>query len=294
MEIRQLPVTGDFTLLRPETLEEATELLHTHGAEATLLSGGTDVLVQLRAGKVNPRYVIDLKRVRSLSSEIVDEGGSLRIGCLVLLSDIIEDKRVVQDFPVLVEAASTVGSVQIRNRATLAGNICNASPAADTVPALLVHRAIVELAGTAGKRSVPLAEFFLGPGKTVRKQDEIVVSIELPKPREASGAAFDRLTRRRGVDLATINVACMVTRSGTTRFAYGAVGPTPLVVEDASGRLANPSVGEAEQEEIILSLIEKTRPISDVRASKEYRAAMLRVYSRRTLRIAIERLSHGM
>jgi len=292
METRQMPVTGEFRLARPETLDELASLLEQYGDDAAILAGGTDLLVQLRSGKVIPRVVIDLKRVRSLSAEILEDDASLLIGCLALLSDIIADGRARSFFPVLVEAASTVGSVQIRNRATLAGNICNASPAADTVPALLVHEAVVELVGGDGSRSLPLKEFFVGPGKTALKNGEIVTAVRLTKPEEAYGSAFQRLTRRRGVDLATINVACLVGASGTVRFAFGAVGPTPIVVDDPSGRLADPSLGSQEREKLIAPLIERAHPISDVRASKDYRAAMLLVYSRRTLEEAVRRLSN--
>lgn len=293
MAVRQLPVTGQFTLVRPDTVEEVFRLLREYGDRARMLSGGTDLLVQLRSGKVVPEVVIDLKRVGSLSSELRWDGETLEIGCLAILSDIISNEEVNAAFPVLVEAAATVGSVQIRNRATLAGNICNASPAADAVPALLVHGATVALAGPGGKRTVALEEFFVGPGKTVRKSDEIVTAIRLPKPVERCGAAFDRLTRRRGVDLATINVACMVSESGKTRFAYGAVGPCPLVVEDESGRLSDPSLDNEERARLIARMVEATSPISDVRASREYRAAMLLVLSRRTLETALARLENA-
>lgn len=293
MATRQLPVTGEFTLARPESLDEVIDLLRRHGDQARLLSGGTDLLVQLRSGKVTPRVVIDLKRVPSLGAELRWEGNSLVIGCLSVLSDIVADEGVLEFFPVLAEAASTVGSIQIRNRATLAGNICNASPAADTVPALLVHDAVVEMAGGAGRRSVPIAQFFLGPGKTARGSEDVVTAVRLPRPSERNGTAFDRLTRRRGVDLATINVACMVTESGRTRFAYGAVGPRPLIVEDESGRLSNPELDNEERDRLIGRLIESTSPISDVRASREYRTAMLAVLSRRTLESALVRLGRS-
>jgi carbon-monoxide dehydrogenase medium subunit len=283
--------TGGFRLARPETLDEVVRLLDEYGDRAALLSGGTDLLVQLRAGKINPRIVIDLKLVRSLSSKIVEEDSFLRIGCLTLLSDIVADAHVRNSFPVLADAAATVGSVQIRNRATLAGNVCNASPAADTVPALLIHNAVVELADGEASRSVPLKDFFVGPGKTIRRQKEIVTAVRLPKPTESNGTAFDRLTRRRGMDLATINVACMAEASGTVRFAYGAVGPTPLVVEDESGRLSSHALDDEERNQLLANLIEKTAPISDVRAGKDYRTAMLMVYSRRTLETALGRLS---
>src|SRR5262249_46279002 len=150
-------------------------------------------------------------------------------------------------FPALVESAAVVGSVQIRNRATLAGNICNASPAADTAPALLVYRATVNLVSASASRGGALTAFFERPGRTGMRQGELVASIDLPVPAARAGAAFGRITRRYGVDLATINLCCRVDVSGETRFAYGAVGPRPFLVTDPSGVLSSASAGAEEK-----------------------------------------------
>jgi CO/xanthine dehydrogenase FAD-binding subunit len=275
-----------FRYARPEKLDEALALLDEYGPGASVLAGGTDLLVRLRLGRASPRIVIDIKRVTALSSGIVEFESHLRIGALTVMADLIEDERVRRHFPALAEAAGTVGSVQIRNRATLAGNICNASPAADTAPALLVYDAAVNLTGLAGSRRVPLEDFFTGPGQTVLKRGEIVESIDLPLTAGRTGAAFARLTRRRGVDLATVNLCCLVNPSGETRFAYGAVGPRPFLVRDSSGLLAGPR----EKEAALQRLIAQASPISDLRASREYRLAMLMVLSRRALDTAIDRL----
>src|SRR6185436_8508297 len=137
-----------------------------------------------------PAIVVDLKRVAALSAEIVDVEGAVRIGARVVMTDLIEDGRIQRHFPALVESAKVVGSVQIRNRATLAGNICNASPAADTVPALLVSSARVNIVSAALSRQVPLADFFVGPGQTVLERGELVASVDLPAPDGPTGAAF--------------------------------------------------------------------------------------------------------
>jgi carbon-monoxide dehydrogenase medium subunit len=152
-------ILASFQYVRPESLDELLGLLHEHGPEAKLLAGGTDLVVRLRSGGV-PRMVIDLKRVEELRGDVVETGGRLRIGARAVMTDLIEDRRVRRYFSALVEGASVVGSVQIRNRATLAGNICNASPAADTVPALLVYGAVANLVGCTGRRSVPLGFFW--------------------------------------------------------------------------------------------------------------------------------------
>lgn len=279
-----------FAYARPATLPDALALLEEYGADACLLAGGTDLVVELRNRAIRPRIVIDLKRVAELSPSISETGDRLRISATTLMADIEADARVRARFPALVEAASTVGSIQIRNRATLAGNICHASPAADTAPALLVYGAEVNLASVRSKRRLPLAEFFLGPGKTAVTAGELVTSIDLPLSKERRGAAFARLTRRHGVDLATINLCCGVAASGRTQFAYGAVGPRPFLVADESGILGDPKASDADRDQVLFRLLTQSSPISDLRGSREYRAAMLLVMSRRALRTAIDRL----
>jgi carbon-monoxide dehydrogenase medium subunit len=271
-------------------MEELLSLLNQHGPAAKLLAGGTDLIVRLRSGDVLPRIVVDLKRVKTLRPDIIETDSCLRVGARTVMTDLIEDQRVRRHFPALVEAANVVGSVQIRNRATLAGNICNASPAADTAPALLVYDAIANITGLNGARRVPLRAFFTGPGRTVLERAEVIESIDLPLPAGPRGAAFGRVTRRRGVDLATINLCCLVKPSGETRFAYGAVGPRPFLVQDDSGVLANPNSSPAERDSRLKELIAQATPISDLRGGREYRLAMLLVTSRRSLTTAIERI----
>jgi carbon-monoxide dehydrogenase medium subunit len=280
-----------FDYSRPATLSEALALLGEHGADACLLAGGTDLLVALRNRMLTPKVVIDLKRVVELRPAISDDGAAITINAMTPLTDLGEDQRVLSSFPALVDAAATVGSIQIRNRATLTGNICHASPAADTAPALLVYGAVVNIAGAHGLRRMELDDFFVGPGKTSLQTGELVTSIELPAAAERSGVTFARITRRRGVDLATVSVCCMVTASGRTTFAYGAAAPRPFLVTDESGALADPAAGEAAKDAVLEELLTRASPISDVRGTREYRAAMLLVLSRRALRASIERLA---
>ena len=281
-----------FAYARPNGLSEALSLLAEHGPGARLLAGGTDVLVRLRLGHMRPKIVVDVKHIGALGSDVVETDAGLRIGARAVLTDIIADERIQRHFPALVEAATVVGSVQIRNRATLAGNICNASPAADTAPVLLVHGATINVIGSAGPRRVPLHEFFIGPGQTVLGPSELVESIDLPFPSDVSGSAFGRVTRRRGVDLATVNLCCLVTGSGNVRFAFGAVGPRPFVVEDDTGALLDRS-GRGSQNAALDRLLAQATPISDVRANRDYRVAMLAVMSRRALDAATGRLQRA-
>ncbi len=279
-----------FDYASPASLDELLRLLDQYGPDAKILAGGTDLIVRLRSGRMLPRIVIDLKRVASLRPDIVEADSCLRIGARTVMADVISDDRIRRHFPALAEAAGVVGSVQIRHRATLAGNICNASPAADTAPALLVYDAVANLAGLHGPRRVPLCAFFTGPGRTVLQRAEIVESIDLPLAAGAGGAAFARLTRRRGVDLATVSLCCLVKPPGEVRFAYGAVGPRPFLVQDATGVLANLESTAAARDARLRELISAASPISDLRGGRDYRMAMLLVMSRRALATALERL----
>lgn len=280
-----------FAYLRPTTLDQTIAALADPGATPYLLAGGTDLIVRLRRGHLRPTIVIDTKGVRDLHAEIVAIDDGLRFGARVTMTSIIQDARVREHFQALVEAASVVGSVQIRNRATLTGNICNASPAADTVPALLVYGAIANVVGPSGWRTAPLSEFFTGPGRTVLTRGEILESVDLPYPEVQVGAAFGRITRRRGVDLATINLCGLIASDGTARFAFGAVGPTPFVATDDSGALATHGTGTAARAAALRALFSRARPITDVRGSQEYRTAMLEVMTARTWQVAAIRLN---
>jgi carbon-monoxide dehydrogenase medium subunit len=279
-----------FDYVRPDSLDEAIGLLDRHGPSARLLAGGTDVLVRLRLGHMRPSIVVDLKRARGLESTIVQVGSSLRVGARCVMADLLDDERIRKHFPALVEAAKVVGSVQIRHRATLVGNICNASPAADTAPALLVYDAAVNIVGPSGARRVPVADFFTGPGTTVLTRGELVRSIDLPIPENRLGAAFTRLTRRRGVDLASLTVACALRSSGEARVALGAVAPTPLAITDDGVLAAEVTRHSGLTEATLDRLVSRASPISDVRASRDYRSAMLRVFIKRTVALAAERL----
>jgi carbon-monoxide dehydrogenase medium subunit len=283
-----------FAYLRPSTLDQTIAALADPAAKPYLLAGGTDLIVRLRRGHLRPSVVIDTKSVRDLQAEIAPFDGGLRFGARVTMTSIIKDARVRHHFEALVEAASVVGSVQIRNRATLAGNICNASPAADTVPALLIYGAAANIVGPAGFRKVPLSVFFTGPGRTVLTRGEMLESVDLPFPEGPVGAAFGRVTRRRGVDLATINLCGLVDSSGIARFAFGAVGPTPFLSADHSGALAPGSTDEAARTVALGRLFAPARPITDLRGSLEYRSAMLEVMTHRTWQTAAARLTERM
>ncbi len=281
-----------FEYARPETLAEAVALLEEHGSDARLLAGGTDLVIELRNHWVEPKIVIDLKRIPELAPAIVERDGFLSISASTVMADIVANEQVQRWFPALAEAADVVGSVQIRSRATLAGNICNGSPAADTTPPLLVFDAVVVAAGPGGTRRIPIDDFVVGPGKTALADNELVTAIELHIPDGAYGSAYQRLTRRRGTDLASITLCCGVGRDGVTRLAYGSVGPRAFLVTEDGGALADPAVAIADKAEMLDGLFHLASPsIRSMRASPEYRLAMLRVLGARALETAIERLA---
>jgi carbon-monoxide dehydrogenase medium subunit len=283
-----------FAYARPATLAEAAALLETHGSDARVLAGGTDLVIRLRDGSLHPSVVIDLKRIAELRPAIHEEGGRLVISATTVMTDVAADARVRRHFPALAEAAAVVGSVQIRNRATLAGNVCNASPAADTAPPLLVYGADVVATGSGGTRRIPIDGFFVRSGQTTLARDEIVTALELPLPTRRMGAVHMRRTRRRGHDLASVTLCCGVDEAGVTRLAYGSVGPRPLLRIDESGVLADLAAPEAAKTAVFEAMFADASPSPrSMRASPEYRLAMLRVMGGRALATALERLATG-
>jgi carbon-monoxide dehydrogenase medium subunit len=281
-----------FAYARPTELAEAVALLEAHGPDARLLAGGTDLIIRLRDGSARPGLVIDVKRIAEMRPSIREEASCLVIGAGTVMSDIAADDRARRVFPALAEAAAVVGSVQIRNRATLAGNVCNASPAADTAPALLVYGARVVAVGPAGTRRIPIDGFFVRSGVTTLARGEIVTAIELPVPERAMGAVHVRRTRRRGHDLASVTLCCGVDTAGVARIAYGSVGPRPVLGVDESGVLADPAAPDAARGPIFERIFADASPSPrSMRASPEYRQAMLRVLGARALRVAIDRLA---
>lgn len=281
-----------FSYLRPATVDEAVALLEEHGADAVLLAGGTDLVIELRNHWKEPKVVIDLKRIDELQPTIREEEGRLVITASAVMSDIVAHPTVQRHFPALAEAADVVGSVQIRNRATLAGNICNCSPAADTAPPLLVYGAQVAVAGPGGRRHIPIDDFIVGPKKTALGPAELVVAIELPIPATPTGSAYTRLTRRRGTDLASITLCCGVDAAGTTRLSYGSVGPRPWLLVDETGVLADPTASDGEKAPILDAMFVDASPSpTSMRAGPEYRVAMLPVLGARALKTALQRLA---
>jgi CO/xanthine dehydrogenase FAD-binding subunit len=279
-----------FAYERPTSLADANALLAERGPDVRPLAGGTDLVIRLRDRSLTPSVVLDIKRIAELDDAIRDEGDRRTIGARASMTSLAADPGIGRDHQALAEAASVVGSVQIRNRATLAGNICNASPAADTAPALLVDDATVVVTGVGGTRRIPIDAFFVRSGVTTLARDELVTAIELPRPRARRGTVHLRRTRRRGHDLASVTLACSVDETGLTRIAYGSLGPRPLLVTDETGVLADPGVSDDDKRARLAALFVDARPsATSMRASPDYRLAMLHVLGLRAVAIAIAR-----
>ncbi|WP_108816976.1 FAD binding domain-containing protein [Loktanella sp. Alg231-35] len=273
----------------PASLQEASEgLIHAIG-DVRLLAGGTDLTVGLRHGHFQADTVLDLKRVVEMKPKITASQNEIVLSGFVAMTAIAQSDLINRHFQALAEAADVVGSRQIRNRATLIGNICNASPAADTVPVLAACGASVDIFGPQGARSMPVTAFIQGNRKIALAVGELVTAVRLPFKNGQTGTAFGRITRRRGVDLATVNLCCHIGATGLATFAFGAASPRPLVVTDTSGMLCDPNTTEDQIDAVIDGMVAQAKPISDVRASADYRVAMLKVLATRALATALQR-----
>ena len=281
-----------FAYERPERLADALGLLAGRDGEARPLAGGTDLIIRIRDGSIRPATVVDVKGIAEFTRDVRLEDGWLRIGARTTMTDLMRDERIRNDYTALAEAAAYVGSVQIRNRATLAGNICNASPAADTAPALLVYGARVLAVGEGGRRTIPLDDLFVRSGVTTLAPGELVEAIELPLPTGRRAGVHARRTRRRGHDLASVTLAVAIDEDGVTRVSYGSVGPRPVSVTDETGVLADPAASnELKQARLDELFVDAAPSTTSMRASPEYRLAMLHVLGLRAVDTAIGRLA---
>jgi carbon-monoxide dehydrogenase medium subunit len=282
-----------FDLLGPATVEECVRALTERGPDARLLAGGTDLLPQLKNGLVRPRSVIDLSGVAPLRGLELANGAGLRIGAAVTARTLERDPGVVRHYAALAEGAALVGSVQIRNLATLGGNLCNAAPSADMAPPLLALDAEAVIAGPRGRRRVPLTAFFTGVRRTVLEPDELLVEIAVPAPGPGSGGSYARHTPRRELDIAVVGVAAQLTLArgvcARARVALAAVAPTPVRATAAEQALEGQRVTPAQLDHAAALAVEAARPISDQRGSAAFRRHLVRVLTRRTLTAALAR-----
>jgi carbon-monoxide dehydrogenase medium subunit len=284
-----------FELALPKSVDECLEILARRGADARVVAGGTDLLPQLKNGLLRPAWVVDLSGVAELRTVRDADGGGLTIGASVTARELELDPRVRSRFPALAESAALVGSVQVRNLATLGGNLCNAAPSADMAPPLLALDAEAVVAGPAGRRRVPMASFFLGVRRTVLGAGELLLEISVPAPAPGSGGQYLRHTPRRELDIAVVGVASQLTLSGgrcvKARVALAAVAPVPLCATDAERALEGQAVTPELIERAAQLAADATRPIDDHRGSIAFRRHLSRVLTRRTLTTALARAS---
>jgi CO/xanthine dehydrogenase FAD-binding subunit len=283
-----------FEYLEPTTLQEAVDLLDHYGNEARPLAGGTDLLPRIRQRLIRPQCVVNIKHIPDLNYISYDRHEGLRIGALATVRDMETSAVVRENFPLLAEGAQALGSVQIRNLATVVGNLCNASPAADTAPPLLALAAHLLIKSPAGERVVPLNTFFVGPGETALKPGDLVIEIRVPSPPPHSGGTYIKLGVRRAMDLSFAGVAALVTREPgdgvcrEARLAMGAVAPTPRRAPVAEAMLTGQRMSADLLDRVGEAIAGEVCPISDVRCSADYRREMVKVLTRRSVRRAFE------
>ena len=289
-----------FDYFEPTTLSEASSLLTYYGKDAKILAGGTDLLVRMKRQVLTPRYLINLKRISGLDTITVSDG-ALRIGALATIRAVHTSSVVREHWGVVAEAAQKMASMQVRNLATIGGNLCNAAPSADMAPALIGLGASVRIVGPSGERTVGLEEFFVGPGATVLGEGEILTELIVSRPRPKTGAVYIKYAIRKAMDIALVGVAVVTTldasskRLDDVRVVLGAVAPTPLrarrteeVLRGRAVPLEDVALGEAAE-----IAMEEAKPISDVRASEYYRRKLVGVLVRRATSQALERASEG-
>ncbi len=283
-----------FEYLAPSSLEEALSTLDRRRNQARILAGGTDLIVQMRHSQICPPLIVDAKKIPELNRLEWSEGEGLHIGAAVPLSKVATFPPLMEKFGILAQACSAIGSVQIRNRATVGGNICNAAPSADTPPPLLCLGARAVVASLNGTRVVPLESFFLAPGQTALDPNELLVEIEIPTPPTSSAGCYLRHTPREEMDIAVVGVASLLVLEGKTlqdaKIALGAVAPTVIRAPQAEAVLTGRAPSQDLIEETATRAAEAIEPISDVRGSAEYRRELVKVLTRRTLKRACEAL----
>jgi carbon-monoxide dehydrogenase medium subunit len=277
----------------PETLQAAVSLLAAASGTARVLAGGTDVIVQMETDLIDPQLLVDVKKIPDLR-QIAAESGGFRIGAAVPGMEIMNHAALCKAWPGVVDGVKLIGSIQVRGRASIGGNLCNASPAADSVPALIAAGAIARVIGPNGVREAPVETIVVGPGKTSLAKGEIVVSFFLPPRPAHSGDAYQRFTPRTEMDIAVVGVGVSLTldAGGTctaARVAVGAVAPTALLVKEAGAALVGTKLDDAALERLAKAASAACRPIDDKRGTKEYRIKVTGVLARRTAQQALER-----
>ena len=278
-----------FEVFQPASIPEARDLFRKNGPGGHFLAGGTDLVIAIKEKGLVPRYVVDLKKIPSLAGIRVASDGSLTIGALTTMREIETSPVTRRKYPFLAQSAAEVGSIQIRNRATIGGNMVNATPSADVAPALLVLNARVKISRSGGEKIVLLEEFFVGPGHTTMEPGDILTEILIPPTPSDFCGEYIKFSPREMMDLAYVGVAVGLVVDGTericrdARIALGAVSPTPIRARKAEALLLNHQITPSLAERVGEEASNECKPISDVRSSAAYRKEMVRVNTKRAL-----------
>ncbi len=284
-----MPITTEFEYLKPKDMDEALRVMSLYKESARVLAGGTDLIVHLKENIARPKIVVDIKGITSLGKiELKNE--NLSIGSLVTFADIIESPLIKKHCPLLWESALTVASTGVRNRATVAGNICSAVPSADSAPVLAVYDAEVLVKSVRGERRVSIHAWFSGPKKTVLAFDEVVLAVELKLPKPKTGGCYAKLSRYEGEDLAQGGIAVLALADDTYRVAACALGPKPSRCPATEAVLNGNKLTEKILAKAKETILKEISPITDIRSSKDYRNHMASVMLGRALQAAVARL----
>jgi carbon-monoxide dehydrogenase medium subunit len=289
----------DIDYAAPRTVAEAVGLLSDRGDRARVLAGGTDLIVQVREHRRDLDLMVDVKYIPEVNELAFDPRQGLRLGAAVPCYRVYEHRDIARAYPGLIDAVALIGGIQIQSRASVGGNLCNASPAADTIPALIAHQAVCVIAGPKGTRELPVEQFCTAPGRNALGRGELLLSLRMPPPAKGFGAAYLRFIPRNEMDIAVAGAGVSVTLDGgkarctAARVALAAVAPTPLLVPEAGAALVDGPLSD--------SLIEKAaglarataRPISDMRGDADYRRHLVGVLVKRALHTAVERARGG-
>jgi carbon-monoxide dehydrogenase medium subunit len=281
-----------FDYARPATLDEAVALMREAPGRSSLMAGGTDLLVQIKEHVRSPERVIDLKKIPGMDDFHFDPRSGLRLGALVTTRQVETSPITQRHYASLSRAATDFASIQVRHRATIVGNVCRASPSADTLPPLIADGAVLHIHGPRGARQCAVEDFCIAPGRTALQNDEIVTHVQIPPPPPGTGKVYIKHGRRAQMELATVGVAVTITlqhaRCTEIRIVLAAVAPTPLRARKAEAQLRDLPVTKGAIEAAARAAAEECRPIGDVRASADYRREMVRVLTRRAIEQAIE------
>ncbi len=288
-----------FDFVTPSTIQEAVTALASAGDQARILAGGTDMLVQMRAGRRTAPLVVDIKGIPELNVMAYDASKGLTLGAAVPCYRIYQDATVAAAYPGLIDSAFLIGGIQIQGRASIGGNICNAAPSGDAIPAVIALGGVCNVAGPNGTREILCEDFCTAPGRNALENGEILVSISIPAPQEKSGASYLRFIPRNEMDIAVVGVgsAVQLDASGqnfvSARIALASVAPTPVFAKEAGDSLAGKAVSEEAVQQASELAQAAAKPISDMRGTIRQRTHLVGVFTRRTLNNAIERARGG-